>query len=98
MKCQYQAVTSTTMRRPSIGRCSREVSAAHSKAIIPPARCTACAAVSKYTNELFGLVSTKKPRAFNSPHAIHCPTRNPKPNRTVNHRQGKLRSEERRVG
>ena len=36
MKCQYQAVMSTTIRRASTGLCSREALAAHSSAIIPP--------------------------------------------------------------
>ena len=56
MKCQYHAVISTTIRRDSAGRRSREALAAHSKAIIPPTRCTACVIVSRNTNELLGFV------------------------------------------
>ncbi len=55
MKCQYQAVISTTIRRDSSGLCSREALAAQSSAIIPPARCIACAIVSRNTNELLGI-------------------------------------------
>src|SRR5260370_19231724 len=41
-------------------------------------------------NELRGLVATKNPRFCNSPHAIHCPTRNPNPRTTVVASQGNL--------
>src|ERR1039458_2584409 len=89
MKCQYQAVISTTIRCASTGLCRREALAAQIKAIIPPARCTACAIVSRNTNELFGFVSTKNPRACNSPQANHCPARNAIPSRTVIPSHGK---------
>src|SRR5262249_33732201 len=58
MKCQYQTVTSITIRRDSTGRFNREVVCAHNSAINPPARCTACVIVSKKANELLGFVST----------------------------------------
>src|ERR1700693_3107118 len=83
MKCQYQAVMSTTTRRDSTALGRRDELAAQSSAIIPPQRCTACAIVNKNTNELLGFVSTKNPRACSSDQASHCPTRKPVPSRTV---------------
>ncbi len=92
MKCQYQAVISTTIRRASIGLRSKEALAAQINAIIPPARCSACVIVSRNTNELFGFVSTKNPLACSSLQASHCPERKLIPSRTVIPSHGNERS------
>src|SRR5215472_4153550 len=58
MKCQYQPVTSTTMLCVVTGRFSTASRPATSSASTPPIEWTAWAPVSRYTNELLGVVET----------------------------------------
>ena len=58
MKCQYHAVTSTTMLRVFNERCSSDAMPATIRASTPPSKWAACAPVSKYTKELLGVVAT----------------------------------------
>ena len=97
MKCQYHAVISTAIRRASTGLCSKEALDAHINAIIPPAKCTACAIVNRYANELLGFVDIRNPRVCSSPHASHCPMRNAKPRTTVMPSHGKFFSSPREI-
>src|ERR1035438_9055485 len=79
MKCQYSEIASTPARL-GVRR-----SAMAKNAITPPTRCNPCAPLSKYKNELLGLVDRYTPAAANCRQASTCPPKNATPNAVLIH-------------
>lgn len=81
MKCQYNATASTAGRRGALRN------AVAPRARTPPIKCTPCAPVSKYKNELDGLLDKYTPAAASCFQAIPCPARNAAPSAVEIHHQ-----------
>ena len=91
MKCQYHAVTSTTMRRASTERCSRRSRLRTSKRADPTSKVNGVDCREQINERTAGTGrQIKSARLPSSRQASHCPVEKTQAEQTVRFSQGKL--------